>query len=68
MPSSISRLARWSGPATLLPLLLAPRPALALTNRVVAVPQPESLLLLGIGLIVVAVVVAWAGRRPRPDR
>ena len=36
--------------------------------RVIGIPQPESLLLLGVGLIVVAVVMAWARRRPRQDR
>jgi hypothetical protein len=37
-------------------------------NRTAEIPQPESLLLLGVGLIVVAVVVAWARRRPGPSR
>ena len=36
--------------------------------RVIGIPQPESLLLLGVGLIVVAVVVGWARRRRSQDR
>ena len=67
MSALIPRMARWSGLATLL-LVLMPSLAFALTSRRAEVPQPESLLLLGVGLIVVAVVVAWARRRPGPDR
>jgi hypothetical protein len=40
----------------------------AVATHAIEVPQPESLLLLGVGLIVVAVVMAWARRRPRQDR
>ena len=49
------RRARWSGLATLLLVMLLPGPAVALT-RTAEVPQPDSLLLLGVGLILVAVV------------
>jgi hypothetical protein len=68
MSALTPRRARWSGLATLLLVLLIPRLAFALTSRRAEVPQPESLLLLGVGLIVVAVVVAWAQRRAGPDR
>ncbi|HET6368406.1 MAG TPA: hypothetical protein VFG27_14320 [Pseudomonadales bacterium] len=49
--------------------MLLPGPVAALT-RTAEVPQPESLLLLGVGLILVAVVVGWARRRPsqRPSQ
>jgi hypothetical protein len=40
----------------------------ATLTRTSEIPQPESLLLLGVGLIVVAVVVAWARRRPGPSQ
>ena len=68
MSALAPRMARWSGLATLFAVLLMPGPAFALTRRTAEIPQPESLLLLGVGLIVVAVVVAWARRRPGPDR
>lgn len=42
--------------------------AAVLTIPVAEVPQPESLLLLGVGLIVVALGLAWARRRPSQDR
>jgi uncharacterized membrane protein len=68
MSALAPRPAQWSGLATLLVVLLMPGFAFALSSRKAEVPQPESLLLLGVGLIVVAVVVAWARRRPGPDR
>ncbi|HTE64932.1 MAG TPA: hypothetical protein VK736_01570 [Candidatus Binatia bacterium] len=37
-------------------------------THAIGIPQPESLLLLGVGLIVVAVVVGWARRRRNQDR
>ena len=62
-----ARIARWSGLATLF-LLLWPGPGFARASRTAQIPQSESRMLLGVGLIVVAVVVAWARRRPGPDR
>lgn len=62
-----TRLVRRSGPATLLVLLVA-GPAGAVTIRSARVAQPESLVLLGVALIVVAAIMAWSRRRPSRDR
>lgn len=62
-----TRLVRRSGPATLL-VLLVDGPAGAVTIRSARVPQPESLVLLGVALIVVAAIMAWSRRRPSRDR
>ena len=59
---------RRTGPAALSLVLLMTGPAGAVTIRSARVPQPESLVLLGVALIVVAVIMAWARRRPSQDR
>src|SRR4030095_11912602 len=69
--SLMSRLAtrpvRRAGPLPLFALLVA-GPAGAVTTRSARVPQPESLVLLGVALIVVAAIMAWSRRRTRPGR
>jgi len=62
-----TRMARWSGLAMSLFVVLVPGPAAAVTRTAEGL-RPESLLLLGVGLIVVAVLMAWARRGPRQDR